>query len=94
MDISEIKAEIIAVVLATTGAIGASFKMFLSDRRSIEARIDKLERDTITREEFNAFAKEIYAHNGKLRDLLDSKLDQINQNLIQYKFANKDKGDC
>lgn len=89
MDISELKGEIIAVVLAIAGGIGAGFKMLLNDRRIIEKRLDKLERESITREEFDEFAKEIHAHNGKMRDLIDNKLDQINNNLIQCQLTRR-----
>lgn len=87
MDIDAIKGEIVAIGLAVAGGIGAVFKMLLNDRRSIEKRLDRLERDTITREEFDEFAREIHAHNGKLRDLIDDNLKAMNGNILWLMHA-------
>lgn len=98
MDLHDLKGEIVAVGLAIISGIGWVIGMLWKDRKSIDkqiqqlatetdARLDSLEKNSITRDEFDSFAKEIHAHNGKVRDIIDKRFDQMNNNLLWLMHA-------
>lgn len=97
MELTEFKAELVAIGLTVVSAFGWVIRMIVKDRVKVEQRIDHLEQENVltksdlhklqeelhmTRQEFAEFAKEVHAHNGKLRDVLDSRLSAMNDHLI------------
>ena len=53
------------------------------DFNEIKDKVNEMEREMVTKAEFDQFAKDIHAHNGKLRDLIDTKFESINHNLFE-----------
>lgn len=74
--------EIAAVVAATAAGAWAVLRSALNARDKLESRIDQLERDSITRAEFERFAEMMRHEHREMRTHLDHKLDLINAQLM------------
>ena len=83
-------AEMIAVATAIVGGLWAVGKALLKERDALEHRIDQLERESVTREEFHKFVDDIRAENAELRRHIDNKLDVMNGNIMLVLTAMKD----
>lgn len=82
MDEKSIAFEIAAVVTGLIGGVWAVGKAVLTMRDNLDKRIDKLERDSVTRGEFADTIKQMREDHRADLQRIDNKLEAMNGNIM------------
>lgn len=82
MDEKNLAFEVIAVVSGVIGGVWALSKAALNMRDSLDKRLDKLEREAVTRAEFNDSIKQLREEMRTDMQRIDNKLESMNNNII------------
>lgn len=82
MDEKSIAFEVIAVVTGVIGGLWAVGKAVLTMRDNLDRRIDRLERDSVTRPELAESLKQLRDEHRADLQRIDNKLEAMNGNIM------------
>jgi len=82
MDEKSIAFELVAVVATSIGGIWALGKTILHMRDTLDKRIDRLEKDCVTRDEFKVALKDMRDEMRNDMQRIDNKLEAMNGNIM------------
>lgn len=81
--------EISTIIIAVVAGGWTIFKSMTYAYDKLQTRIDRLERETITRQEVQEFATEIRKSMQSQQDHIDKKLDGLNENIVKLMLRDR-----
>jgi len=93
MHISDIAVDVVAVVGTVIGGVWVAVKAIISMKSELDTRISKLERDAISRKEFQQLTHDLKEETRIMQQRIDNKLEAMNGNimLLVHTLGAKDK---
>ena len=93
MHITDIAVDVVAIVGTAIGGVWVAVKAIISMKSELDTRIARLERDAITRKEFQQFTHDLKEETRIMQQRIDNKLEAMNGNimLLVHTLGAKDK---
>jgi uncharacterized membrane protein YeiB len=82
MNISDIAVDVVAIVGTAIGGVWVAVKAIITMKSDLESRMAVIERETITRKEFQQFTNDLKEETRIMQQRIDNKLEAMNGNIM------------